>query len=229
MLALCSVLCSTSAVAIDADFSKSFVVPEKSTINKISLGGIDAAGKSYNVDFSLQENLSLTITDAVIQDSFREKLEQSLRNTTWKGKYAIKNDNFTTTLNLFVVQNGYVGGEIIHSESVEDGDGFLHARVTGDIVTQYEINGEFLDEDRIAQEVLSTLTENTPTRQLIRVKRMRALEYRDDGDGSKWGGSREYRLILENGLLSGTVGTPVDTYGTNDSTSENGTVSLAQQ
>ena len=225
----CSVFFCTSVIAVDADFSKSFVVPEKSTINKVTLGGIDAVGNSYSVDFSLQENLSLTITDAVIQNSLSEEFEQNLRNTVWKGIYDVNNDHFTTTLNLVVVQNGYVGGEVIHSESIEEGDGYLNARVTGDIITQFEINGTFIDEDRIDLETLGTLTESTPSRQLIRIKRMRALEFRNDGDGSNWNTNREYRLVLENGILSGTVGVPSDTIGTNDGTSENGAISLTQQ
>ena len=83
IMVLCSILCSTTALAIDADFSKSFVVPEKSKINKITLlkqmgvssslwmilliqnGGIDAAGESYSVDFILQEDLSLTMLIAI--------------------------------------------------------------------------------------------------------------------------------------------------------------------
>jgi hypothetical protein len=231
IMVLFSILCSSTVLAIDADFSKSFVVPEKSKINKITLGGIDAAGESYSVDFSLQEDLSLTITDAVIQDGLSEKLEQSLRNTTWKGKYAVNDDNFTTILNLFVVQNGYVGGEIIHSESIEEGDQYIHTRVTGDIVTQFEIDGSFVDEDRITPEILENLTENTPHRQLIRIKRMRTLEFRNENDGSDggWSSNREYRLILENGLLSGKVGIPNETVGVDDATENDGTISLVLQ
>ena len=176
----------------------------------------------------MREDLTLSITDAVIQNSASEVLEQNLRNTTWQGTYAINDDNFTTILNLVVVQNGYVGGEIIHSESVQEGNGLLHARVTGDIVTQFEIGGSFVDEDRIDVDTLNSLSENTPNRQLIRVKRMRTLEFRNDNN-NKWSTNREYRLILKNGGLSGTVGIPNDTIGSNDGTSSNGTISLTLQ
>ncbi|MCF6203574.1 MAG: hypothetical protein L3J59_07885 [Methylococcaceae bacterium] len=223
------VLCSTPVLAIDADFSKSFVVPEKSKINRLTLGGVDATGNSYSVDFSLQKDLSLAITDAVIQDSLSEKLEQNLRNTTWEGTYEINNDIFTTTLTLFVVQNGYVGGEVIHSEPASEGDGYLHSRVTGDIVTQFEVDGEFIDEDRVSKEILEGLAENTPHRQLIRIKRMRTLEFRNDTDGSSWNTNREYRLILENGALSGVVGVPSSTIGTDDGTDNEGDISLVQK
>ncbi len=229
IIMFCSVLFSSSTFAVDADFSKSFVVLEKSTINKVTLGGIDAVGNSYSVDFKLQEDLSLTITDAVVQNSLNEELEQTLRNTTWKGIYDVNNDSLTTTLTLKVVQDGYVGGEVIHSESTEEGGGYIHTRVTGDIITQFEIDGTFLDEDRIEQEVLNNITEETSKRQLIRIKRMRALEFKNDADGSKWGASREYRLVLDNGVLSGTVGTPADVYGTGDETTEKGTLTLLQQ
>jgi hypothetical protein len=230
IIGLCIVLCSSSVFAIDADFSKSFVVPEKSKLNRLTLGGVDATGNSYSVDFSLQEDLSLAITDAVIQDSLSEKLEQNLRNTTWEGTYEINNDSYTSTLSLFVVQNGYVGGEIIHSEPVSEGDGYLHTRVTGDIVTQFEVDGVFIDEDRISKEVLERLAENTPHRQLIRIKRMRTLEFRIDmEDGSSWSANREYRLTLENGELSGVVGVPSSTIGVDDGTSGEGDISLVQK
>lgn len=230
IITLCITLCSTTVFAIDANFSKSFVVPESSGINKITIGGIDALGNSYSVDFNLREDLTLSITDAVIQDSISEKLEQSLRNTSWQGTYAIDDNNYTTTLNLVVVQNGYVGGEVIHSESIEEGNKFLHVRVTGDIVTQFEINGSFADEDRIDTDTLGSITENTPNRQLIRIKRMRVLEFRKDQDNeSSWNANREYRLILEDGILSGTVGVPNDTIGSNDGTTGNGAISLIQQ
>lgn len=213
----------------DSNFSKAFIIPEKSGVNNVTIGGISAKGDSYSVDFNFGENLTLSITNANLEDSISEILEQKLRNTTWQGTYAVNNDNFTTNLNLVVVQNGYVGGEIIHSEPVEEGNGFLHARVTGDIVTQFEINGSFVDEDRIGIDTLDFLPENTQTRQLIRVKRMRALEFRNDNDGSNWNTNREYRLILENGTLSGIVGIPNTTIGSSDNTSGNGIITLTQQ
>lgn len=139
IIILFSALWCSSAVALDADFSKSFVVPEGSEINKVTIGGIDAQGNSYNVDFSLQEDLTLAFTSASVQNSLSEKLEQSLRNTQWQGTYVANNNlsNTTviieTTLNLVVVQEGYVGGEIIHTEPVDSGDGFLHARSLSDL------------------------------------------------------------------------------------------------
>ena len=59
--------------------SKSFVIPESSGVNAVTIGGIDAVGDSYSVDFSLREDLTLFITDASIQNSLSEILEQKLR------------------------------------------------------------------------------------------------------------------------------------------------------
>ena len=160
--------------------------------------------------------------------SLQEQLEQNLRNTTWVGKYLVNDDSFSTTLKLVVVQDGYIGGEITHSEPEEAGGGYLHSRVTGDILSQYQIGDSFIDEDRLASETLNSLPPDTITRQLIRIK-IRALEFKNDGDGSTWSTNREYRMILENGILSGAVGIPNKTYGSGDETTENGNILLSRQ
>ncbi len=219
---------SLSAQATDVDFSRAYVIPEQSGANTVTLGGVapDWMTEFFSVNFMLTPTYDMKITGILNQSALREQLEQKLRNTTWQGTYAVNNDNFTTTLKLVVVQDGYVGGEVTHSESVATGNGYLHARVTGDILNQYSINNVFTDEDRIAPNVLANLPLNTPTRQLIRIKRVRALEFRDDADGSSWSTNREYRMTLENGVLSGIVGIPSDTYGSGDGTSGNGDVRL---
>ena len=58
---------------------------------------------------------------------------------------------------------------------------------------------------------------------------MRTLEFRNDTDGSSWDSNREYRLILENGELSGVVGVPPSTIGTSDGTEDEGEILLVQQ
>ena len=228
IIALCSILCSTSILAVDANFSKSFVVPEGSGVNTIRIGGIEAEGSPYSVDFKLQPDLTLAINNAAVQNSVREQLEQKLRNTQWQGVYNIFEFNHPTTLNLVVVQNGYVGGEIVHAQTNENTGGFLKARLTGDIITQFKIDGIFVDEDRISTKRFNQLTNNTPNRQLIRIKRMRAFDFLTSGS-SGWSTNREYRMVLENGVLSGTVGIPNDIYGSNDGTKSNGTITLRQQ
>lgn len=111
-------------------------------------------------------------------------------------------DFFTTELKLVVVQDGYIGGEVIHSESVEMGGGYLHARITGDIITQFKINGAFVDEDSLSADVLAKLPFNITTRSLIHIKRVRGLQFVNAaGDASGWSQNREYRLILQDNTL----------------------------
>ncbi|OQW94907.1 MAG: hypothetical protein BWK79_04305, partial [Beggiatoa sp. IS2] len=154
-------------------------------------------------------------------------LEQQLRNTKWQGVYNVNDDSFTTELQLVVVQDGYVGGEIIHSESSETGGGYLHTRVAGDIVIQFQINGAFIDEDALSADTLASLSLDTPTRYIVRIKRVRGLQVVNDADGSSWSQNREYRLTLQNNTLVGTVVIPNDSYGEGDKTSENGSIALA--
>lgn len=226
---LAVVFSSTVYAGADVDFSKAYIVPEKSTVDKVTIGGIKPLWSDlfFSVDFNLVEpEYALKIQGVLNQSSIEEQLEQNLRNTTWVGNYLIGDVNYTTTLKLVVVQDGYVGGEVIHQHS--EHPGYLHARVTGDIINQYQINGIFLDEDRITPDTLASLPINTPTKQLIRIKRVRALQVATPHNASGWSTNREYRMILENGLLIGTVGIPNDLYGTGDETTENGSILLNQ-
>ena len=215
----------------DVDFSKAYVIPEKSSVDKVTIGGVKPLWSDlfYSVDFALNPEYSLNMLGVLNQSSIQEQLEQSLRNTTWVGMYLVNNDSFSTTLKLVVVQDGYVGGEIIHSEPDSDGGGYLHTRVTGDILSQYQVGDSFVDEDRLTSEMLSNFPPDTTTRQLIRIKRVRALEFKNDGDGSTWSTNREYRMVLENGMLSGAVAIPNSSYGEGDKTKENGNILLTLQ
>lgn len=121
-------------------------------------------------------------------------------------------------LQLVVVQDGYVRGEAIHSELEADVDNYLHARVTGDILTQYQINVHYVDEDSLSLDVLNALPISIISRQLIRVKRVRSLSYINGGDGSSWNINREYRMVLENWVLYDSVGIPNNQYGSGDAT-----------
>lgn len=225
---LCLLFWTAGVLAIDADFSKSFVVPETSGINIITIGGIDAIGNTYKVNFNFRSDLTFAITDAQVDKNINEKLEQELRNTTWKGTYETSDGILQTTLQLVFVQYGYVGGEITHKGT---GDSHLIARVTGDIITQFKIDDEFIDEDRIGPEVLANLSSDTESRQLIRIKRMRALEFSSTGASanSGWNANREYRLLLEGNVLSGVVGIPNEIYGTNDTKTGSGIITLVKQ
>lgn len=228
IFAICFMLTAYAHAAPEIDFSRAYVIPEKSSIDTVSIGGVKPLWSDYffSVDFVMDNNYNLNLIDALAQVSIREQLEQQLRNTTWKGEYAVNNDTFTTTLKLVVVQDSYVGGEIIHTEPQANGGGYLHARVTGDILNQYFINRVFVDEDSLTSDTLANLPANTTVRQLIRIKRVRALKFINDDDGSSWSTNREYRMILENGTLSGSVGIPNDAYGSGDETNENGNILL---
>jgi len=208
------------------DFSKAYVLPNLSQTDKVTLGGIFSLNDSkyYSADFVLRDDKTLSITAMRNESSVKESLEQKLRNTVWKGTYDVHGDSYTTSLTLVVVQDGYVGGEVVHEGQGDNGS--LQARVTGDILNQYQINGVFTDEDRIDPSVLEGLPTDTPTRQLIRIKRVRAIKFTDGSDGSFWNTNREYRMTLENDKLTGIVGIPADTYGSDDGTSDNGNVNL---
>ncbi len=219
-------LSSYAYAGADVDFSKAYIVPEKSSVDKVTIGGVKPLWSDlfYSVDFTLNPEYSLNILGVLNQSSLQEQLEQNLRNTTWVGQYLIYDNNYSTTLKLVVVQDGYIGGEITHSEPEKEGGKYLHARVTGDILSQYQIGDSFVDEDRLTPETLNNLPPDTITRQLVRIKRVRALEFDDS-----WSTNREYRMILENGMLSGTVGVPNDIYGSGDETTEKGNILLSQQ
>jgi len=222
-LTIAFILSSSAYAGADIDFSKAYVVPEKSGVDQVTLGGVKPLSSDlfYSVDFALHPDYSMGLVGALNQSSLQEQLEQNLRNTVWRGSYVIGEDNFVTTLQLVVVQDGYMGGEIIHTKSEEAGEDYLHARVTGDILTQYQINDTFVDEDRISAEILADLPPTTPTRQLVRIKRVRALTFT-----SGWSTNREYRMTLEDNMLTGIVGIPNDIYGSGDGTSENGSITL---
>ena len=228
IMLLCFLLWNMTVLAIDADFSKSFVAPETSGMNSLTIGGIDANGNTYKVNLNLRSDLTLTIADAQVEKNINEQLERELRNTTWKGTYEASDSILQTTLQLVVVQYGYVGGEITHKGT---GDSYLTARVTGDIVTQFKINDEFIDEDRIDPEILANISSDTENRQLIRIKRMRALEFNSAGSSanSGWNANREYRLLFDDNVLSGVVGIPNEIYGTNDTKIGSGSITLVKQ
>lgn len=176
----------------DVDFSKAYIIAEKSGVDKVTLGGIKPLWSDlfFSVDFALNPQYNLELKGAFNQSSLQEQLEQSLRNTKWQGTYKIGGSNYTTTLNITVVQDGYVGGEINHQDTQSTQT--LVSRVAGDIINQFQINGNFFDQDRIAPDVFAKLPASTPTKQLIRVKRMRTLSFNNRDGG--WSNNREYRM-----------------------------------
>ncbi len=227
-LLIASIALALSQIAYagaDVDFSKAYVISEKSGVDKVTLGGIKPLWSDlfFSVDFALNPQYSLELKGAFNQSSLQEQLEQSLRNTKWQGTYKVYGRNYTTTLNLTVVQDGYVGGEISH-QSTNISDGSLTSRVAGDIINQFQINGNFFDQDRIASDVFAKLPASTPTKQLIRVKRMRTLDFTNGSN--LWSNNREYRMTLENGVLSGIVAVPSETVGATENSNDYGDVLL---
>jgi hypothetical protein len=113
-----------SAHAQDVDFSKSYVVPDKSALNTLTIGGITTLrdNATYVVNFGLSPDYNLILQGGLAQTSPSEVLEQQLRNSTWQGIYSVYDYHYSTTLTLIVVQDGYVGGEITH-ETQEQGGG----------------------------------------------------------------------------------------------------------
>lgn len=167
------------------------------------------------------------------EDSGLSELERELRDTRWTGTYEIFDNVHDTVFVVESVASGYIGGTMTHQEISPGDAGFLEVKVAGDVIPQLlvDIDGdgspEWLDEDQIDPTVRPTLTV-LDSRQLIRLKRFRGLDFRPTSNGNQWSQNREYRLMLEDGLLSGAVGVPPDTYGEGSGTTENGVLMLSQ-
>jgi len=217
------------AAEANVDFSRAYVMVEQSGLDYVRIGGVKPNwfDAFFSVDFNLQPDYNMTISGVMQELTKREQLEQKLRNTKWIGTYKIGSGNYATTLSFMAVQNGYIGGEVIHGSTATD-EGYLHARVAGDIINQYQVNGAFFDEDSLTAAQIAALPITTTGRHIIRVKRMRGLEYRNGTTMGSWSTNREYRMVLENGILSGTVAIPAGNYGEAEDTSEYGTVTLQE-
>ena len=91
-------------------------------------------------------------------------------------------------------------------------------------------NGSFqwVDQDWTTPEQLAKLPIKD-TRQLIRLKRFRGMEYDNSSDDRHWSSNREYRLLLQGNQLTGSVGIPADAYGSGDNTRSNGDLVLQKK
>lgn len=164
----------------------------------------------------------------------RAIIEKELLNTTWTGTYKVYSDVHDTTLTIKNINSGYIGAEIIHKEISPGNQGFLRVKVAGDILTQYLIDlnkkGSFvwIDEDGITPEELAKASIKSK-RQLIRLKRFRGLDYKNVSKLRGWNSNREYRLILQNNELRGSVGIPLERYGKSDVTRDDGTFVLQKK
>lgn len=198
-----------------------------------------------------KENQTFTVPQKLTEQSFSAELsQQQLRNTRWTGEYRSVKSIYRTELQIKVVQAGFIAGEILHQTPDPEVVGLLRAEVAGNINTQYWVdekgdgNKTWLnvsDYDALVTKINIANAELKPNkdgsmpattpiptiqavRQLINLKRIRALEFRHDS--STWGSQSEYRMGLENNKLSGSVVVPADKYGSKDSTSGNGIIEL---
>lgn len=159
-------------------------------------------------------------------------LEDSLRNSSWSGTYQLSRATHTTSLTVESINAGFIGGTIIHQQIAPSQEAFLRVKVAGDILPQYYVDVnrnsrfEWIDEDQLTLSDLESLDVRNE-RLLIRLKRFRGMEFRNS-TGTSWDQNREYRLLLVDGQLSGSVGIPPKKYGQGDGTSENGTLVMSR-
>jgi hypothetical protein len=207
---------------------------------QLRLGGV----VSYNRDLSLVNWIQLNFVSTPLahfevitnsgglQTSERELFGQRMRDTSWTGTYISGRENvYVTELQLEIIQDDFVGGEIIHK--LADETAFLRAKVTGYLITQYCV----LDDKGncalgwIDLEEGKSLPNNVISRQSIQLKRTRAIEQKNLL--AKWGSHTEYRLALEKNVLTGkeeligNVGTTSDN-SSNSTFSANGVLRLEE-
>lgn len=224
-----------AVLADEVDFSKAYVMPNPSSSKELKIGGIivhsgpDTLMNWVLLNFDAEKRI-FNVKNSELQGSDAELLEQRLRGTTWSGTYQSLSNVYLTELQFKMVQNGFVGGEIIHKTADPEASNFLRTDVIGNIVTQYFVdlkgNGELV---WVNQDELKYQTPAPPpayVRHLIRLKRAQGREYRHT-TGS-WGTQTEYRMTLENNLLLGSVGTPPDRYSSHDDLTNSGTLSLEE-
>lgn len=226
-------LLSATVSATEVDFSKAYVIPpsEEAMPNEMQIGGITVNGDDFSITNSIvlgfnPNDSSFQLLSAGQQTSDAELLAQRLRGSVWQGTYSSAKNHYLTELSFQSVQNGFIGGEIIHKTADSEPSNFLRATIAGDIVSQYLITIE--DKEPVWQDVETVeeelITATTPTRLLMRMKRIRALEVRHAGNG--WGTNNEYRLTWENNHLIGSAGTPSERFDNKDVMTGNGTIEL---
>lgn len=223
----------------EVDFSKAYVITKSTLPSELRIGGVETRTNKDLLIHSLrlgfnQKNASFRILEATPQTSDAQLLEQLLRGTTWTGNYKTNRNYYQTELYFDSVQHGYVGGEIYHTTTDPESPIFLRAKVAGNIVTQYLIEEEnkeprWVDADQIDYEALPPETiippvEVTRIRQIIRLKRIQAIEFEHNGGG--WGTYNEYRFALVENELTGIVGTPTDRFGNSNAMTGVGEIRL---
>ncbi|WP_208346743.1 hypothetical protein, partial [Aetokthonos hydrillicola] len=172
------------------------------------------------INLAQSQNISSFQTNGNARD-----IEKALVNTVWVGKYRVYSVVHTTQLIIKSVATGYIGGEMVHKEISPGNEGLLRVKVAGDIITQYLVDlkgdGSFqwVDQDWTTPEQLAKISIKE-TRQLIRLKRFRGMEYKTASNGAPWSSNREYRLLLQGNQLTGTVAVPAPSYGSSENRSD---------
>lgn len=226
---------------IPVDFSKAYISKD-SPSTELRINGIGTLGEDDTLQVrSVQlgfNNTSFKLLEETVQEPSAELLEQLLLGTTWEGNYTTLKNVYWTKLNIEIIQDGFIAGEMKHSseDHPDDPSYLLRVKVVGEITTQYLIdkegNGEFVwvdadqvDFEELSPEVVIPPDEADRTRQLLRLQRMKALEFKHPK--SHWGSSlHEYRMVLSNNKLSGSVGRKSEKYDSRDVITEVGSIEL---
>jgi hypothetical protein len=139
-------------------------------------------------------------------------------------------------------------GNITSPIDEEKPSNFLTAKVVGDITTQYLIDEEgdgvlvWVEIPRYQAILVEINEENAKnegkedaeiipapaildSRQLIQLKRAKSIGQFKNAN-SRWGSHNEYRFTLENDRLFGSVGTPPDSYGSENALTGVGEIEL---
>jgi len=237
VFSLATLLLTTIVVAEEnlVDFSKAYVILGTEVPTELRIGGVTTRDNdvtlmnSILLGFNVEER-SFKILKAEVQNSDAELFEQRLRETQWTGTYTTNKNVYLTELTVKTVQNGFIAGEMLHQTADPETRSLLRVEVGGSIITQYLVDPEsksewvWVNADEV--KYVATLP-SSHVRQLIRLKRLRGLEFRHAS--SRWGSQSEYRLVLENNRLTGDVGTPPEDYSsTNDGLTGVGLIELAE-
>ncbi|HHB92689.1 MAG TPA: hypothetical protein ENK59_05700, partial [Thioploca sp.] len=239
LISLCGVLVSQAS---EVDFSKAYLnntdTPLVLNIAGIQTNtktdfGVDTLNWILSVEFNPAKTTFRLLDAKEIQDKFNVELaQQSLRNKKWIGKYTTANNVYETELQINVVQDGFVGAEVIHYTFDEpEPANFLHAKLIGEINTQYKIDEDglnWIDVNEYKQKLaeinvakqdgqeVEDIPKILAIRHLMRLKRGQKIGESKHATSS-WGTFNEYRLTLENDTIIGNVGKPPEKYGDKDS------------
>jgi hypothetical protein len=253
----------------DEDDASTDEIEEVEAPPTLQIGGVETTVKSegevtvFNWKLFLHspDNTTYYVYEVKPQNYFDPQLlQRRLRGTMWTGNYQTSKNRYLTRLQLISIQNGFVGGEIIHTTGKiphppadDPPSSFLHARVAGNITTQYKIEendeGKLVwvsvseYEKRVAKinkanegkegDKVTPAPEIIEARHRIRLKRTRDMSDKTKNASSRWGSHNEYRLILEKdeetgeyNKITGNVGTPPESYGSSDVLTGNGKIEL---